>query len=181
MGCRRCSAKITQGRCTVFSPLIINSTDSGILQVLAWNASYCNPVESPYIILEYTPGVPLASRWREIRGGPVRSIMDTMFAMERALLSQPFSQYGSMYFADDVSPELRDRPLYPTGQSLVYPPDVSLVNPPSSEYLSRKYKIGPTADRQWYRGAYGSIDCDRGPCEHLYHIIFRFRLMTYLA
>lgn len=142
--------------------------DLGISQVLAWNASYSNPVESPYIILEYTPGVTLGSRWKKIMGKPVLAVMDSIFAMEQALLCQPFSQYGSIYFTEDVSPELRDRPLYPPGRNIVYPSDLTpQAEPPSSEYLSRKYKIGPTADRQWYRGAYADIECDRGPCKHL--------------
>ncbi|EKM75148.1 hypothetical protein AGABI1DRAFT_132504 [Agaricus bisporus var. burnettii JB137-S8] len=133
-------------------------------KVLAWNASYSNPVESPYIILEYTPGVTLGSRWKKIKGKPVLAVMDSIFAMEQALLCQPFSQYGSIYFTEDVSPELRDRPLYPPGRNIVYPPDLTpQAEPPSSEYFSRKYKIGPTADRQWYRGAYADIECDRGP------------------
>ncbi|XP_006463190.1 hypothetical protein AGABI2DRAFT_207850 [Agaricus bisporus var. bisporus H97] len=133
-------------------------------KVLAWNASYSNPVESPYIILEYTPGVTLGSRWKKMKGKPVLAVMDSIFAMEQALLYQPFSQYGSIYFTEDVSPELQDRPLYPPGRNIVYPPDLTpQAEPPSSGYLSRKYKIGPTADRQWYRGAYADIECDRGP------------------
>ncbi|KAF7763887.1 hypothetical protein Agabi119p4_8424 [Agaricus bisporus var. burnettii] len=117
-------------------------------------------IHHPRVYARCYPG----SRWKKIKGKPVLAVMDSIFAMEQALLCQPFSQYGSIYFTEDVSPELRDRPLYPPGRNIVYPPDLTpQAEPPSSEYFSRKYKIGPTADRQWYRGAYADIECDRGP------------------
>lgn len=38
------------------------------MQVIAWNSSYSNPADIPYIIYDYAPGVPLSVRWDDIAG-----------------------------------------------------------------------------------------------------------------
>lgn len=79
-----------------------------------------------------------------------------MLMFEMHLLEQPFSQCGSLYFSKDVSEELRDRPLYPDAWDLQ----------PKAWGTVSKYRIGPTADREWYRGPYAPVKADRGPCSY---------------
>ncbi|KAI0667372.1 hypothetical protein C8Q78DRAFT_1082111 [Trametes maxima] len=117
-------------------------------KVLAWNARYDNPAGTPYIILEYAHG-----------GDDVAAALDDIRALETSSLHLPFVQHGAIYFADDVpdSDELRNRPLFPTGDHHASVLDKSFLE------LSKKYRIGPTTSREWWRGAYGRVDADRGP------------------
>ncbi|KAI0070291.1 hypothetical protein K474DRAFT_1670237 [Panus rudis PR-1116 ss-1] len=123
-------------------------------RVLAWSASHQNPAGTPYIILEYVPGVPLGARWYSLdfQGDDVGVAIVDLASFEWGLLHEPLSQNGAIYFATDVSEELRNRPLYP--------------EPPSDDLrkrLSEKYRIGPTVDREWWRGDYARVDANRGP------------------
>ncbi|KAI9062060.1 hypothetical protein FKP32DRAFT_1593922 [Trametes sanguinea] len=123
-------------------------------KVFAWDSSHDNPARTPYIILEYAPGVRLGERWLYIRGAEVKPAIDDVQQLELALLSDQLSQNGSLYFADGVSEELRNRPLYPEGDD-----DLGEL----ARQLDSKYKIGPTANREWWRGPYGGIHANRGP------------------
>ncbi|OCH86595.1 hypothetical protein OBBRIDRAFT_714168, partial [Obba rivulosa] len=131
--------------------------------VITWNSTYNNPAGTPYIILEYAQGVPLLSRWYQIEGKVAGAALTSLVMLETILLHQPFSQYGSLYFADDVHGELRDRPLYPS----VVP--YSSSAPVQSTAL--KYRIGPTVNREWYRGPYSTVDADRGPWPDMQTVI----------
>ncbi|KAI0657040.1 hypothetical protein C8Q70DRAFT_920569, partial [Cubamyces menziesii] len=119
-------------------------------KVIAWDKTSRNPAGTPYIITEFVPGVQLFSRWPFIQGDDAGIAIAGMIEMETCLLSEPFSQYGSLYFAEDLPEELRNRPLYA--------PDSAL-----RDALSTKYKIGPTVDREWWRGGYGRVAANRGP------------------
>ncbi|KAI0365571.1 hypothetical protein BV20DRAFT_954018 [Pilatotrama ljubarskyi] len=121
--------------------------------VFAWNSSYDNPVRTPYIILEYSPGVPLGARWLQIQGTDVSPALEGIVTLDRILLQRPFSQHGSLYFADDLPEDLRTRPLYPGDE---HTEELDL-------HLDSKYKIGPTVNREWWRGHYGRVDANRGP------------------
>lgn len=127
-------------------------------KVLTWDSSYDNPAETPYIILEYAPGVPLMTRWTKIEGRSAGAALLGLATLESTLLHQPFAYHGSLYFADDVPEDIRGLPLFP---------DPS--HPFPAEALARsdlplKYKVGPTVNREWWRGAYGSVNVPRGPC-----------------
>lgn len=124
--------------------------------MITWSSSYDNPAGIPYIIYEYATGVPLAARWAEIEGRSAATALVNMLMFEMHLLEQPFSQCGSLYFSENVSEELRNRTLYPDAQDL----------PPEAQGTAPKYRIGPTADREWYRGPYASVKADRGPCSY---------------
>lgn len=128
--------------------------------VLAWNATRDNPAQTPYMILEYVPGVTLKSRWDEIEGNTAGEAVRSVMGLEWKLLHQRFAQNGSLYFAEDVPEELRSRPLYTPGN-----------RHPSMEELDKKleakYRIGPTANREWWRGGYAQVPADRGPCKSI--------------
>ncbi|KAI9058250.1 hypothetical protein FKP32DRAFT_1597338 [Trametes sanguinea] len=123
-------------------------------QVFAWNAWYDNPVGTPYIVLEYSEGVQLRERWPYTVGEDTNTALQGIAKLELALLDLRFSQHGSLYFAEDVPEELRNRPLHQEG----HPSADDLAR-----LLDRKYKIGQTANREWWRGSYGRVDANRGP------------------
>ncbi|KAL4244381.1 Mitochondrial inheritance protein 9 [Abortiporus biennis] len=64
-----------------------------------------------------------------------------------------FSQIGSLYFKEDVSEELQGRPLFSKSVNL----DENLRK------ASEKYRVGPIADRHWWRCGRANMDLDRGP------------------
>lgn len=66
------------------------------------------------------------------------------------LASIPFSQFGSIYYKEDVSAELQSRPLYRDGH-------------PADDF-SERFRIGPSVDRRFYRSDRARMDVDRGPC-----------------
>ncbi|KZT69534.1 hypothetical protein DAEQUDRAFT_811307 [Daedalea quercina L-15889] len=122
-------------------------------KVLAWNATYTNPAQTPYIILEYAPGVPLSTRWPAIEGEAAGAVLQSIAELDCALLrGQTFASCGSLYFAEDA----------PDGSSPLYANDecdpVEL-----NRKLAAKYRIGPTANREWGRPGYDRVDADRGP------------------
>ncbi|KAI0328118.1 hypothetical protein GY45DRAFT_1326778 [Cubamyces sp. BRFM 1775] len=123
-------------------------------KVFAWSSSYDNPARTPYIILEYAEGVTLRERWPFIEGEAAGAALRSIVTLETTLLDHPFSQHGSLYFADDVSEGLRTQPLHPENDPRLQDLD---------RQMSQKYKIGPTANREWWRGPYARIDADRGP------------------
>ncbi|KAH8100363.1 kinase-like domain-containing protein, partial [Cristinia sonorae] len=124
-------------------------------RVLAWNSRYDNPAETPYMILDFVDGVTLNSRWGEIQGQDALDAMESIAYLETTLMrgDHEFSQLGSLYFAEDVSEELRSRPLYLEQDKL----------DPAAQELAARYRIGPIADREWWRGVYAQVDTDRGP------------------
>ncbi|KAI0349872.1 hypothetical protein OH77DRAFT_1577287 [Trametes cingulata] len=138
-------------------------------RVLAWNASYQNPAKIPYIMTEFAQGVPLAARWHLIEGDDAVEAVMSVLGLEVATLLEPFSQNGALFFVDDVSEELRQRPLYPPE----YPQDLferrPLVNALyafADEHrtrLSGRYRVGASVEREWWRGAYAAITANRGP------------------
>lgn len=72
-------------------------------KVVAWDSTYHGPAGIPYIILEYAEGVPLIERWYQIEGQSAGTALQGILDLESCLLHEPFSQHGSLYFADDVS------------------------------------------------------------------------------
>ncbi|KAG7445347.1 uncharacterized protein BT62DRAFT_190732 [Guyanagaster necrorhizus] len=68
-----------------------------------------------------------------------------MVFLDLDLHQRPFSQIGSLFFKEDVSPELQSRQLY--------------LRERDNKEPAEKYKIGPVVEKQyWYNG---SADGDR--------------------
>ncbi|KXN91937.1 Altered inheritance of mitochondria protein 9, mitochondrial, partial [Leucoagaricus sp. SymC.cos] len=131
--------------------------DLPVPRVIAWSGARRDPasevnVGTDYIIEEEAPGVPLSERWRTIpTSDEVKpSILGVLNAVEK-FSSLRFSQIGSIFFKEDVSPELRDIPL------LVGDVDQATLR------LSKKYCIGPMMDPQWWRGDRAHTLLDHGP------------------
>lgn len=156
-------------------------------KVIAWDKTSRNPAGTPYIITEFVPGVQLFSRWPFIQGDDAGIAIAGMIEMETCLLSEPFSQYGSLYFAEDLPEELRNRPLYAPDsvyedvrrQRATAPRDYSR-NKALRDALSTNYKIGPTVDREWWRGGYGRVAANRGPCKSCFLIRTIAGVMTFV-
>ena len=126
-------------------------------RVLAYSPWADNPVGTPFIICEYLPGVPLSSRWAEIQGKNPAIALACVLELEKHLLHDVFAQHGSLYFAEDVA----DDPH----QSRIYAGVDSSHLGELEKALDEKYRIGPALYWQLWRGQYGKIDADRGPCE----------------
>jgi hypothetical protein len=126
-------------------------------RVITWSGAKRgepNLVGAEYIIMEEVPGVPLGRRWTQLpHASDVRPIMRSILDIEAKFESIRFSQIGSLYFKEDVSEDLRARPL------------LSGTVDPTIQHLAEKYRIGPLADYQWWRSERARMTLDRGPCE----------------
>lgn len=129
-------------------------------RVIAWDNTYHGPAGTPYIILEYAQGVPLIERWWQIEGQSAGAALQGILDLESCLLHEPFTQHGSLYFADDVSVRhCNDTPC--RSGELTKRPELG-------KQLSARYRIGPTVNREWWRGEYARVEADRGPCKFLF-------------
>ena len=132
-------------------------------RVFAWSAdASANPVGTEYIIMEKMSGVESHNRWNHIAKGPeVFPLLDGVFDIERSFERAPFSQIGSLYFKDDVPADLRDRPLFRPGS---LPEDDTELHR-RLDAAKDKYRVGPIADRQWWRFERAQATYDHGPCK----------------
>ncbi|KAF9560949.1 hypothetical protein CPC08DRAFT_803050 [Agrocybe pediades] len=74
----------------------------------------------------------------------------------------PFSQYGSIYFKEDVDPALQARPLYADG----YPEDK----------FSERFRIGPLVDYRLYDDGRADLAVDQGPFKDAYSYLKAYAL-----
>lgn len=123
-----------------------------ISKVLAWDACSGNDVGCEYIIMEKCVGAELARRL-DTASDSSQQILNIAQSLSK-LAAIPFSQYGSIYFKDDVDPSL---PLYA---------DVT-----QSDNCSERFCIGPSVDRRFDRSERAQMDIDRGPCEASSHFL----------
>ncbi len=119
-----------------------------IPKVLAWDASSDNSVGCEYIIMETCDGPTLHDRTSS-NPSSFRHARDIAELMSNLALV-PFSQYGSIYYKEDVPPHLQARPLYAEGTD--------------EDELSERFRIGPSVERRFYRGGRAQMLIDRGPC-----------------
>ncbi|KAF9476327.1 hypothetical protein BDN70DRAFT_882575 [Pholiota conissans] len=129
-------------------------------RVFAWNGhADRNSVGVEYIIMERMQGVGLLERWLDVSGKEAVPIFDDAIKLETAFEAAPFASIGSLYFKEDVSSELQSMPLFTEN-------DPSQRDSPISQKLSwasKKYRIGPITDRQWWRGERLGMNTYRGP------------------
>lgn len=127
-------------------------------RVLSWSAdAQNNGVGAEYIVMEKVGGKTLTAHWPSVTdGGLVAELIESLNKLEKSWESVTFSQMGSLYYKADVSPELRSRPLF--GDDVVLDDKLQAA--------TERYRIGPIADRQWYRGERINMPLDFGPCEY---------------
>ncbi|KAF8514101.1 kinase-like domain-containing protein [Hysterangium stoloniferum] len=130
-------------------------------RVFAWNAdATAGSVGAEYIIMEKLSGVESHNRWLHIAKAPqVSPLLNGVFDIECKFECAPFSQIGSLYFRDDVPADLRDRPLFRPDSLPSHNPELLRKLDAAKE----KYRIGPIADRQWWRSERAEMIYDHGP------------------
>jgi len=83
----------------------------------------------------------------------VLKMLHSLALLEANILQVTFSQHGSIFFADSVDDELRERNLY-----------TELPAEPLRIFLARKFRIGPSVDRNGGMMRLGEVLCSRGSC-----------------
>ena len=122
-------------------------------KVFGWSASADRTdVGAEYILMEKVGGVEVHQRYKDLRSEGFELITQVT-AMERAFVSRRFSQIGSLYYKEDVEPELQGRPLYADGAEVDEDDDASV-----------RFRIGPYVDWEVWRGTRANLEADRGPC-----------------
>lgn len=119
--------------------------DAPVPKVLAWNASSNSDVGTEYMIMEKCAGETLPMD----KPAPGSTIIAAQTLMD-LLTAIPFSQYGSIYYKEDVDTSLQNMPLY--------------ADPDIIDECSDRFRIGPSAERRFYRGGRNKLAIDRGPC-----------------
>lgn len=120
-------------------------------EVLAYSAiANSTPVGAEFILMRLSPGSELRKRWDEMSSPDVMSVIDQVLHAESQFLRYEFSQIGSIYYVEDVDPDLRARPLYKDGTG--------------EEPGADRFRIGPSTEWALWRGSRAGLDVDRGPC-----------------
>ncbi|KAK0229857.1 hypothetical protein EDD85DRAFT_775908 [Armillaria nabsnona] len=121
-------------------------------RVLAWRRTpkLRAAVGSDFILMERVNGVSLEDRWLSTFDADMGTALKDLISFDVHLHGRSFSQVGSLFFKEDVSPERQDRPLYLKEE---------LNNEPAAE----KYRIGPVVDKQYWFSE--QVAGDRGPCK----------------
>ncbi|RMJ26453.1 hypothetical protein PHISP_02662 [Aspergillus sp. HF37] len=109
-----------------------------------------NPIGVEYIVMELALGIGLDSKWFELTKQQQLTMATDVVDMESKLFAIPFSATGSIYFKDDLPPQM---------QTDLYLPGTADPNG-DSETLC----IGPIADYMFYHGKRAGVQLDCGPC-----------------
>jgi hypothetical protein len=124
--------------------------------VLAWSSDASKTdVNAEFIMYEKVAGNTLSFTWSDPNTTTRQSLdLTVKFSMqEHQLFKRSFSQIGSIYFKEDVSEELQQRPLF----------DIDSESSKETQNSAR-FRIGPTVQREFYRGGRSRLQIDRGPC-----------------
>ncbi|KAF8450959.1 hypothetical protein L210DRAFT_2422662 [Boletus edulis BED1] len=119
-------------------------------RVLSWSADAdASEVGTDYIVMEHMPGVQLHKRLNK-PGFENADFVDQLVSLELQFTRYRFSQIGSLFYKEDVSSELQQRPLY--------------AEPEGIEGAgSDRFRIGPCVDWDIWRGERSRLNADRGP------------------
>ena len=151
----------------------LNVLQLPVPRVIAWSGPKVhkqNNVGSDFIIMEVVPGIALNDRRKSIKGDEeVLPHLRELIEIEGKFETMAFSQHGSLYFKEDLSPELQIKPLF-AGEV-----------PESVKAYSDRYRIGPIVDRQWWRNERCDMDLDRGPCGYSAHSFVSVRSLKDLS
>ncbi|KAI9455496.1 kinase-like domain-containing protein [Boletus coccyginus] len=117
-------------------------------RVLSWSADAdASEVGTEYILMEHVQGVELYKRMDKFKREATHFV-DQLIDVECKFTRYRFSQIGSLYYKEDVPPELQQRPLYAEG-----------VEGGGSD----RFRIGPLVDWDIWRGERSRLDADHGP------------------
>ncbi|KAJ6060042.1 hypothetical protein N7444_002974 [Penicillium canescens] len=120
-------------------------------RIFDWSATSNNAVGSEYIIMEEASGTQLGVVWDQLSPDKKLSIMREIVTIESKMLAVSFSHFGSIYFAKDAV------------EGAV--PALLTNGAPSElkERVYRKFSIGPTVDRNFWKKERSSMQISRGP------------------
>ncbi len=123
-------------------------------RVLAWSDTLESraAVGSDFILMERINGISLEDRWLNTFDAEIGTVLKELVFLDARLHQRTFLQIGSLFFKEDVSPELQNRLLY-------------MKKEHNTEPAAEKYRIGPVVDKQYWFNE--PIEGDRGPCESL--------------
>ena len=107
-----------------------------------------NSVGAEYIIMEKMQGESLASRWSSLSTKELAEVMQNIVDIEHRLFTACYSEYGSVYYKEDLGEVCNN---IPSEQNGVHPADNQFV-------------IGPTANRSFWTEERSQMTLDRGPC-----------------
>lgn len=121
-------------------------------KVLAWSSKASeNGIGAEYIIMETAKGVQASNVWGDLDARQKKNVVNSIIDAEQKLLDAQFSQYGSLYYKEDVPEADRAPRLYADPSR---PDDGS----------EARFCIGPTANRNFYEDERADIPVERGPC-----------------
>ncbi|KAK9449187.1 uncharacterized protein V1518DRAFT_417362 [Limtongia smithiae] len=126
-------------------------------EVVSWAPTADNPLEREYILMEYLPPDGdralrnLMSKWHPLDASVAdrAKVLKVVVHLLESLLATRFSQFGSLYFTEDVDTSLQNALPY-AGEE-----DPKLVD---------RWRIGPTIEPAfWQNGIEHDGSTDRGP------------------
>ncbi|KAJ6495791.1 hypothetical protein C8R47DRAFT_372791 [Mycena vitilis] len=119
-------------------------------KVISWcSRAETTEVGAEYILMEVAPGKELGESWGRPGQRTWAPVLKYLAKMQKDVGSRPFSQIGNIYYAEDVAPHLRERPLYVPGTAHV----------PGSE----RFRLGPLVNRNVFTAGRTLPEADLGP------------------
>jgi hypothetical protein len=122
-------------------------------KVYGWSSTMDNAIGVEYIVMELASGIGLDSKWFELTKKQQLAMATEVVDMESKLFAIPFSATGSVYFKDDLPPQM---------QTDLYLPGTADPNGDSETFC-----IGPITDYMFYHGKRAGMQVDSGPCKQM--------------
>lgn len=126
-------------------------------RVLSWSSkaeSSDNYLGTEYILMDRVKAVDAFTRWESIQKAEASPLIVGLYEIEQKLARLQFSSIGSLYYKEDLEGLSNSRPLFA--------PDAKVEA--RLKQAGDRYRIGPFADRHWWRGDRTEMDLDYGPC-----------------
>lgn len=122
-------------------------------KVYAWNsrAKEDNKVGAEYIIMEKLAGAPLEDRWADMEISDQFKLVKTIAGYQKAWMSASLNQFGSLYYARDLSGCNKTNPLY--------------IDQNGDAIVDERFAVGLSTGRELSDDGRASISFDRGPCK----------------
>lgn len=121
-------------------------------KVYGWSSTANNPVGVEYIVMELASSIGLDSKWFELTKKQQLTLATEVVDIEKKLFAIPFAATGSIYFKNDLPPQL---------QTDLYLPGTADPNGDSETFC-----IGPIADYMFWYGKRAEMQLDYGPCKY---------------
>lgn len=122
-------------------------------RVLAWSSKASeNPVGAEYIIMEKVVGMSLSSVWNSLPIDKKTVIFKQISSYQQAWASIKFQQYGSLYYAADVSTQVERSPICYRDKD-------------HREVQDDRFAVGPNVSRNTVDFGRAQVNFYRGPCK----------------